>query len=203
VNRISRWLASAVCLCAVAYSFPAQRGAADDREGSFVAPPDKALLVFVRTSKMYKRRDIVIVDDKVRAHARFEARQHATTLIEPGQHKFYVVAQKTERFDLEAGAGRTYVVLVRVNMGAGNVRAVPDPIQRSEEDFDTSAGWIRDTKPSSLGTGLEEWAAKNKSNLEKRIADANENWNERGDEWHAAHSLRTEDGRTAEEAGKI
>jgi len=192
-------LFAAVCLSTVAYSFSAESGA----ETSFVAPADKALLVFVRTSKLYKRRDVKIVDDKLRAYASFEARQHAVALVEPGEHSFYTIGQNTERFDLEVAAGRTYVVLVRVNTGMGNVRAVPDPVKRSDQDFDESVKWIRETKPSPSAAGLEESAKKKEGDLAERISDANENWKSRNDEWRATHSVSVEDGRTAAEAGKI
>lgn len=170
---------------------------------SFVAPSDKALLVFVRSSKMGKAVKFSVVDDKLRGLARLKGNQHAVATVDPGKHKIYVSAENTDPIQVEVGAGRTYIILTRVRMGFGKARVTATPIQRNHPDFADSVKWVRDTSPSTMMEGLQEWVEANKPSLQGRIGKADSAWAEQSDEWRAQHSMGVEDGRTAEEAGKI
>lgn len=193
----------ALCLAFLSFASPTDAKKSKAAAESFVAPSDKALLIFVRTSGLGKAVKFSVVDDKLRAFARFKGNQHAVATIEPGKHKLYVNAENTDPIQVEVGAGRTYIILTSVRMGFGKARVTAKPIQRSHQDFAESMNWVRETKPSTMMEGLQDWAQGNKRSLEKRIGKADAAWAEQSDEWRAQHSLGVEDGRTADEAGKI
>ena len=193
----------ALCLAFLSVASSSEAKKSKAATESFVAPADKALLIFVRTSSMGKAVKFAVVDDKMRALARYKGNQHAVATVEPGKHKLYVIAENTDPIQIEVGAGRTYIILTAVRMGFGKARVTAKPIQRSHPDFAKSVKWVRGTKPSTMMDELQEWADGNKPSLQKRIGKADEAWAEQSDEWRAQHTMSAEDGRTAEEAGKI
>lgn len=192
---------TALCLALLSCSTPSEASAAEAE--SFVAPADKAILIFVRTSSFGKAVKFSVVDDKLHGLARYKGGQRVVATVEPGKHKLYLSAENTDPIQIEVGAGRTYIILTTVRAGFGKARLTAKPIQRNDPDFAESAKWVRETKPSTMMEGLQEWVQGNKKSLEKRIGKADAAWAKQSDEWRAQHSLGVEDGRTAEEAGKI
>ncbi len=171
---------------------------------SFVAPKDKALVVFVRNSKLGKAIKFYIVDENKKFLTMLKGNQHAMTTVEPGKHTFYVIAENAELLRAELGAGRTYIIETRAKMGLGKARVIVEPVLRNTGRFAESAEWLRGTKPATPDPeDGAKWIRKRQNVVNKRIAVAEEEWLQATDKYRASLSMSVEDGRTADEASKL
>jgi hypothetical protein len=172
--------------------------------GSYVAPPNKALIVFVRPAKLGKAVKFYVVDEDKRFLTMLKGNQHVMIAVEPGKHTFYVISENAGLVRADLAAGRTYVIETRPKMGMGKARVAVQPVLRNTPRFAESAKWLRDTKPydPDLEDGAN-WVRKHQPVVQKRIGKAEEDWS-RGDEsYRATLSMSAEDGRTQEEAGRL
>ena len=171
---------------------------------SFVAPKDKALVVFVRKSRLGKAVNFYVVDKKKQLMTMFKGNQHAAVAVAPGKHTFYVVSENAGLVRAELAAGRTYIISALPKMGFGKARVIVQPVLRDTPSFAESSKWLRDTKPADpdLSKGTK-WVSKHQPALEERIGDAEEAWSSGDQKYRAALTMGAEDGRTQEEAGAI
>ena len=170
---------------------------------SFVAPKDKALVVFVRPSRLGKAVYFYVLDQNKKLVTLFKGKEHVAITAPAGKHTFYVVSENAGLVRAELGAGRTYVIHTQPKMGFGKARVIVEPVLRSSPSFADSAKWVRDTKPGSpdFDKGAK-WVRKHQSAIDKRIGKAEEEWSS-GAANHAALTLGVEDGRTQDEAGAL
>ncbi len=192
-----------VC-AALAYATPNETAAKKPKK-SYVAPEGKALVVFVRPKRMGKAVQFFVTDKDRKLLTVFKGKQHATVTVDPGKHTFYVIAENAQLVRAELGAGRTYIIETRPTMGFGKARVSVQPVLRKDaERFAESAQWIKDTDAhtADLKAG-EKWMKRHEDRVTRRIERAEADWKEDDEGYRAAHSIGVEDGRTAEEAGKL
>lgn len=159
---------------------------------SFVAPKDKAMVVFVRPEKMGKAVWFYILDKDKNLVTMLKGNEHVAITASPGKHTFHVVSENAKTVQAELGAGRTYIIHTKPKMGMGKARVIVEPALRGEASFAQSAGWVRDAKPGEPDfTKGKKWVSKHQSAIDKRIGEAE------------TVSMGVEDGRTQEEAGAL
>jgi hypothetical protein len=159
---------------------------------SFVAPKDKALVVFVRPAKFGKAVYFYVLDKDKTLVTLFKGNEHAAITASPGKHTFYVVSENAKAVQAELGAGRTYIIHTQPKMGLGKARVIVEPVLRSSPKFKESAAWVRDTKAGTPDFDKgNKWVRKHQDDINKRIGEAE------------ASSMGVEDGRTQEEAGAL
>lgn len=168
---------------------------------SFVAPKDKALVVFVSNSKRGKA---YIVDEDKKFVTMLQGNQYGMTTVKRGKHTFYVISENAELVRGELGAGRTYIIEIRAKMGLGKSRVIVEPVLRNTRRFAESAEWLRETGPSSPDPeDGAKWIRRRQDVVNKKIAVAEEEWSQRTEKYRASLSISVEDGRTADEASKL
>jgi hypothetical protein len=171
---------------------------------SFVAPADKALVVFVRTSKLGKAVNFYVLDQNKKLVTLFKGNQNVAITAPPGKHTFYVVSENAELVRAELGAGRTYIISTRAKMGLGKARVIVEPVLRSSPSFAESAQWVRDTKPGEPDFNKgNKWVRKHQGAIDKRIGEAEKDWSSGDAKHRAALTMGVEDGRTQDEAGAL
>lgn len=170
---------------------------------SFVAPKDKALVVFVRTPRLGKAVYFYVLDQNKKLVTLFKGNEHVAVTAPPGKQTFYVVSENAGLVRADLEAGRTYIIATRPKMGMGKARVIVEPVLRASPSFAESAKWVRDTKPGSpdFDKGAK-WVRKHQNKIDERIGGAEEAWS-RGEVDRAALTMGVEDGRTQEEAGAL
>jgi len=170
--------------------------------GSYVAPKDKALVVFVR-EKGARQDHVTVFDEQPRFLTVIENPQrHVKAIVSPGKHTFYF--GDIVRADLEAG--RTYIIKVRAERGMWGWRVVGEPVLRHTGAFVESSQWIRDTRlempdPEKRSGQWEKNV--NAKRMRKAVAASEAAWSNGTDDWRAARTISVQDGHTAAEAGKL
>ena len=159
---------------------------------SFVAPKDKAMVVFVRPEKMGKAVWFYVLDKDKNLITMLKGNEHVAINAPPGTHKFHVVSENAVTVQAELGAGRTYIVHTKPKMGMGKARVIVEAALRGKPTFEQSVEWVRDAKPGEPDFGKgKKWVSKHDKAIDKRIADAE------------TVKMGVEDGRTQEEAGAL
>ena len=126
--------------------------------GSYVAPGDKALVVFVR-GKGARQDHITVFDERPQFVTVIEKiRTHVRALVEPGEHTFYF--GDIVRADL--AAGRTYIIRVYAEQSFWGWTIEVEPALRKDNPFATSAKWIGESKIDSpdLAKRASQWEKK-------------------------------------------
>lgn len=188
-----RCLYSLLALLSCGFAYPTQgEPAPATGPGSFVAPEDKAMLVFVRPEKVGKAVWFYVLDKNKNLVTMLKGNQHVAITAKPGTHTFYVVSENATAVQAELGAGRTYIIHTKPKMGLGKARVIVEPALRGKPSFAESAQWVRDAKPGEPDFGKgKKWVSKRRSAIDGRIEEAE------------TVTLGVEDGRTREEAGDL
>jgi hypothetical protein len=183
---------------------PASEPVTSSEPASFVAPKDKALVVFVRPGKLGKAVNFYVFDENKKLLTLFKGNERASFAVAPGKHTFYVVSENAKLVRAELGAGRTYVIHTQPKMGLGKARVIVQPVQRNSPSFAESAKWLRDTKAGEPDFNKgNKWVRKHQDAINKRIKGAEAEWSSGDEESQAAFSMGVEDGRTQDEAGAL
>jgi len=171
---------------------------------SFVAPEDKALVVFVRPSKRGKAISFFVFDESKKLLTLVKRKEHVAITLSPGKHTLYVVAENAGLVRAELAAGRTYIISMQPKMGLGKAGVVVEPVLRNSPSFAESAKWLRDTKLGNpdFNKGAR-WVRNHQDALDKRISVAEWEWSSGDATDRAAMTMGVNDGRTQEEAGSI
>lgn len=187
------YLLALVALLWVGWAYPtATEPMSSDGPASFVAPKDKALVVFVRPGKLGKAVNFYVLDKDKKLVTLFKGNEHVAITAPPGKHTFYVVSENAKVVQAELGAGRTYIIHTQPKMGFGKARVLVEPVLRSSPNFAESAQWVRETKPGEPDFDKgNKWVRKHQSAIDKRVGEAE------------TVTMGVEDGRTQEEAGKL
>jgi hypothetical protein len=160
-----------------------------------------ATVVFVRDYFNGRKINFPIVDEKLRFVGNVRGNQHAIAQVPAGSHTFYVIAETAElvRATLEAGA--VYVISTRPRAGWGKLRVSARPASAAEfADF-----WqaVRDTtamvpEPSAGAA----WVAAHRASIAKKLASAEQDWQQADVPWRQEHTLSAKDGRPVAELGR-
>jgi hypothetical protein len=195
-------------LLGVGFAYPPKGQPSSTLEpASFVAPEDKALVVFVRPAPRYKtkRVNFHVFDESKKLLTAFKGKEHVTIEVAPGKHTFYVVSEDAGLVRAEVAAGRTYVVLTQPKIGIlRGARVVVRPVLRNSSDFAESAKWIRETKRGEPDFAKgNKWVKKHEDRINMEIKAAEVDWLKMDEKARGSMTMRPEDGRTADEAGKL
>lgn len=193
-------LLGALTLCVV----PLQSAAADG--STYVAPKDKAYIVFVKAGRGSRKMQFLLFDKDLKCVSLFEGNVSEIVPVEPGKHTLYTMATNAHRMEFNVEAGRTYFVRISLpKYGYGTVKLVP--AKRDSEAFAQVKDWVKgaeasdpneDTcRGSQLGAGKR---GKNPYPGKRDSADAK--WKENA-EYRDKLTMKQKDGFTAEEAGKL
>jgi hypothetical protein len=159
---------------------------------SFVAPADKAMVVFVRPEKFGKAVWFYVLDKDKNLVTMLKGNEHVAITASPGKHTFHVVSEDAKTVQADLGAGRTYIVHTKPKMGMGKARVLVEAALRGTPSFAESAAWVRDAKPGEPDFGKgKKWVNKHQDAINKRIGEAE------------TITMGVEDGRTQEEAGSL
>ena len=159
---------------------------------SFVAPKDKAMVVFVRPEKFGKAVWFYVLDENKNLVTMLKGNEHVAITTSPGKQAFHVVSENAVTVQAEIGAGRTYIIHTKPKMGMGKARVIVEPALRGSPSFAASAQWVRDAKPGEPDFGKgKKWVSKHQDAINTRIGEAE------------TLTMGVEDGRTQEEAGVL
>lgn len=191
-GSMMRWL----CLFAILWVGFAYPPAGEPVEASgpasFVAPKDKAMLVFARPEKLGKAVWFYILDKDKNLITMLKGKEQVAINASPGKHIFHVVSENAVTVQAELGAGRTYIIHTKPKMGLGKARVIVEAALRGKPSFAESAAWLRDAKPGEPDFSKgKKWVSKHQSAIDKRIGEAE------------TVTMGVEDGRTQEEAGAL
>jgi hypothetical protein len=195
-------------LCAGFVYPPLDQAASELRPASFVAPQDKALVVFVRPRFVGKREKLYVLDRNKKLLTFLKGKEHVTIEVAPGKHTFYfcVRSGNAALVRAELVAGRTYVGHTEYQGGFGFVkpRVLAHPVLRNSADFAESAKWIRDTKRGEPDfSKANRWVKKRQDAISAEITRAEAGWLKMDEKGRSRLTLRPEDGRTPDEASKL
>lgn len=170
--------------------------------GSYVAPKDKALVVFVR-EKGARQDHFTVFDEQPQFLTVIEkVRTHVKAVVEPGQHTFYF--GDIVRADL--AAGRTYVIRMHAKTTVWGWDIEVEPALRKNKSVAEASQWIRESKLDSpnLAKRAAQWEKKvNTKRMNKSIVASEAAWANGTDEYRAARTIRKNDGFTSAEAASL
>lgn len=172
---------------------------------SFVAPEDKALIVFARPKSLGKAVYFYVFDENKKLRTLFKGNNYVSMTIEPGKHTLYVVCEDAKLVRAEVAAGRTYLIRTDAKMGLGKARVqTVEPARRGSPSFAESVEWIDDAKAGKPDFKKgEKWTSKRQDVLRKRMTAAEEEWAKMDGAQRETVTLRPDDGRTADEAKEL
>lgn len=170
---------------------------------SFVAPEDKALVVFVRLQQYAF--EFYVLDGNKKLLTFLRWKEHVTIEVAPGKHTFYfyIRFENASLVRAELAAGRTYIVRTQYE-GRIKPRVRAHPVLRNSADFAESAKWIREAKRGEpdFAKGNER-VQKHQEAIDGEITAAELDWLKMDEKARSSITLRPEDGRTPDEASKL
>lgn len=119
--------------------------------------------------------------------------------MDPGTHRFMVIAENADFMDAELEAGKTYYALISPRMGVWKARFSLFPIHdTSNDEYNVQStqfkGWMDKTAFVEIGPGAQAWYDENKASIERKKADYLEKWNRMRPEDRAELLLHAKDG---------
>jgi len=195
-------------------TLPANGGASPD--APYVAPKDKALIVFVRNGRASKEAPFVIFDEDGKCVAVHGEEDSELVPMEPGKHTLYTMSYNIKRMEFDVAAGRTYFVeIVLPRYGAGTIKVTM--AKRDSDAFKEVKTWVKGKAASDpkgdvcRGTEMQSSLEGSKraskrgttARYDRKTDTADEKWNAADDAYRATWTMNKEDGFTAEEAKKL
>ena len=119
--------------------------------------------------------------------------------VEPGEHRFMIIAENADFLDAKLEAGKTYYVLISPRPGAWKARFSLLPIHNQadakyslqSEDFKK---WIESTTFTEKTPAADAWYAEHKASVDEKKTDYLVKWNKMAAEDRAVLVLHPEDG---------
>lgn len=179
------------------------RTTAADGKSAFAAPKDGALVVFIQNAPDDRAMNYIVFNADKQCLAEVGGREAEVLPMNPGRHTLYVTAYNNHRVDLDLVAGRTYFIrLFSIEKFATRVSDVT-PVQRGTESYKLVKSWLRGARviqgidDPCRGKPLKERA----NRTQKRLNEANADWNNGDELYRFDYRLLKEDGFTADEVG--
>jgi hypothetical protein len=122
--------------------------------------------------------------------------------MDPGQHRFMVIAENADFIDAELEAGKTYYVLISPRMGMWKARFSLFPIHdASTDEYNVQSPqfkqWMTKTAFVEIGPAAQAWYDENKASVEEKKADYLQKWNKMLPKDRAELVLHPQDGAVA------
>lgn len=170
-------------------------------KAAFVAPKDKALVVFIQNRREDQAMSYLVVDRELRCLAEVGGREAKVAEMPPGAYTFFISGYRTQRIDMELAPGRTYFVRIFSYERAVLRNSDVTPVQRGTDSYVQVKSWLsgaRITKASDdpcHGKPIKKGSRR----MVKNIMGADIDWEEGDELYHARYSLLRVDGFTAKE----
>jgi hypothetical protein len=195
----SSFLGWSVILILMVFATPLSADAYEKQE--LVAPPDKALVVFIQNQKVDRKMTFVVFESDKRCVAEVGGREVQVLPVEPAPLLLYVTGyNKTQRIEIYPEAGRTYFVrLHTVDKPMGRSPEVTLVRRSSEEHkllkFHLDGGIVTRTigDDKFYGKPLKE----RKNRTQRRLNEGNADWKNGDDAYRDRYMLIEKDGLTA------
>lgn len=196
-RSFSAWLG---LLVVASFALPRPAGAYD--KADFVAPKDKALVVFIQNLRDDASTTFTVVDRDLKCFAEVNGREAEVAELAPGSYTFFVSSYKTHRVDMRLVAGRTYFIRIfsyeRSVMRSSDVM----PVQRGTESYMQVKAWLegaRVTKASEDPCRGRSMKKQQVRRLTKQVMSADIDWDAGDEIYRARYSLLRVDGFKPEE----
>ena len=194
-----------VVLLLVAFVDPPSAHAYDATE--FVAPPGKAVVVFVQNQKVDRGMTFPVFESDKRCVAEVGGREAQVLPLEPEPLIFYVLGyNKTRRIEIFPQAGRTYFVrLHTVDKPMGPAPEVT-LVRRASEEHKLLKFWLDGAiithsiaDDRCYGKPMNE----RKNRTQRRLNEGNADWKNGDDVYRDKYMLIEKDGLTAQDIGLL
>lgn len=172
-----------------------------DGKSPFLAPDDQAVLVFIQNEPHDYIMEYVVYDPDRLCVAEVAGREAAVIPMSPGKHTLYIASFDNHRIDVDLAPGRTYFVRLapeeRVAISVSGIT----PVQRGTESHNLVKTWldgarvIEGSQNRCHGKPLKERTKR----TQRRMNEANAEWNMSDERYRLQYSLIEEDGFTANE----
>ena len=169
----------------------------------YIAPEGRALLVLIRERLYGKATRFRVLDDNARCVSVIKGERHVLLPLDPGAHRLYLLVAGTrdqaEVLHLEVEGGRTYVIDIRTQwrrrdyMDINTVRPGTDRADKAAKDIQNTDLYEPDLDQCT------EWVEKKGDELGRKITYADEQWTSGGEPYQRAHTLKRDEGFTAEQ----
>jgi len=200
-------LIRALCVCAALAVLPAQahsnklmQPAAQQQAPAMEA--GKAMLVIMRPSFYGGAIAASVYDitgDQTKLIGVLGPKDQIAYQVEPGQHRFMVVAENADFMEATLDAGKTYYAVVRARPGVWKARFSLLPIRASSDDqynlqsadfkeWSAKSEWVERTDRA------DAWYAEHQANIGEKRADYLEKWDRMAASDKAELILHADDG---------
>jgi hypothetical protein len=173
----------------------------------FVAPPGKAVVVFVQNQKVDRGMTFTVFESDKRCVAEVGGREAQVLPLEPEPLIFYVLGyNKTRRIEIFPQAGRTYFVrLHTVDKPMGPAPEVT-LVRRASEEHKLLKFWL-DGAIITHSIGDDRCYGKpmneRKNRTQRRLNEGNADWKNGDDVYRDKYMLIEKDGLTAQDIGLL
>ena len=139
------------------------------------APPDKAVVVFLRPEFKNRAFSAAVYEDGrfigiVMCGARLN---HET---EPGAHRYMVVSEAADFLDATLDAGKLYFVRVESRMGVWRARFSLAPITPGGGEWSDLRDWVKESYPVRVNAEGTAWARDNDASVREKERDYLQEW---------------------------
>jgi hypothetical protein len=201
---MSKWLKfvflAVIAFAPVAYAKDPQMVRSDQQ--SPVPEEGKAMVVFMRPSSyggLIAASVYVAPDSETRFLGVIRPKQKVAVQMEPGTHRFMVIAENADFLDASLEAGKTYYVLISPRMGVWKARFSLFPLHKTGSDeYNLQSAdfkeWVAKTEYVEIAPAGQRWYDENKTGIDKKKADFLVKWNKMAPKDRAELVLHAEDG---------
>lgn len=173
-------------------------------DAPYVAPKDKAYVVFLRDRFVDRKMQYFVVDENRQCLAIMDDKKAERIPMKPGTHTLYAMGGNARRVDVDVAAGRTYFVRIYSHTAMAKGIVGVTPVKRGTEAFDQLPTWTKDLRTSDPGDECRGVTIDDKrGRIQKRIDRTKSDWEADSDEERAKFTLDKKDGLTAKEAAKL
>lgn len=162
----------------------------------------KAMVVFMRPSSyggLIAASVYVAPDSETRFLGVIRPKQKVAVQMDPGTHRFMVIAENADFLDATLEAGKTYYVLISPRMGVWKARFSLFPLHRTGTDeYNLQSAdfrkWVEKTEYVEIAPAGQRWYDENKANIDEKKVDYLAKWNKMAEKDRAELVLHAEDG---------
>lgn len=201
---MSKWLKfvllAVLALAPAAYAKSPQMVRADQQ--SPVPEEGKAMVVFMRPSSyggLIAASVYVAPDSETTFLGVIRPKQKVAVQMDPGTHRFMVIAENADFMDATLEAGKTYYVLISPRMGMWKARFSLFPLHKTGTDeYNLQSAdfkeWVSKCEYVRIAPAGQKWYDENKANIDEKKADYLVKWNKMAAKDRAELVLHAEDG---------
>jgi hypothetical protein len=172
-----------------------------DGKSPFLAPDHQAMLVFIQNEPPDYIMEYTVYDRDKLCVAKVAGREAAMVAMSPGKHTLYIASFDNQRIDVDLAPGRTYFVRFAPVQRVATPTSGVTPVQRGTRSYELVKTWldgarvIQANQNQCRGKPLKERAKR----TQRRMDEANAEWNMSDERYRLQYSLVEEDGFAANE----